>query len=528
MTEAYGNGDTRIATAVARSLEMTTIDVPGIDASRAKVLARALQKRHQTLGTTVSLNHAYETLASFCGFDTWSRMKATLDTPQAQEDLDVQVTPPPVTGSHDEFLESSKIRWSDFVPNDLNPFLLLCGGRQGAMARVVSEWRASDDRHKRVRVISQSLDPQFEAELGRHSFGHSVRNVATGKTGNVLKVGTKNRSTLNIFDTMVGARRPTIFHRDRISNFLSAIICSKRTSIDNPYRGLCDVLAMMAYEAFGDEAASARPKSYHEGLHPDIDKALTDLSVSSSALTWWCVVDIFLARGLDDLARIAQTFAVPRLDDIFGLLNKADLDPPLAKFVASKGSELVNEAKIMISWAIREFPFLRGPTSDVIDFESPTLAIEIDTGVGDIHENFLLYHVAVNAVEQGMYYDTERALFAVDMADQLMARSNPYQIAPEIISRSYTNRHVVMRMGVQASTVPFASLAPDVSSAVILSCSSRLHVNVLQKALDLDDATYSAIHDHLFDYEHIERTGAAVGMRRGFKSTTQGLFRFPK
>ncbi len=43
---------------------MSMVEMPAVDAAHVKLLARAVQRRQKELGNSVSLNHAYEAIAT--------------------------------------------------------------------------------------------------------------------------------------------------------------------------------------------------------------------------------------------------------------------------------------------------------------------------------------------------------------------------------------------------------------------------------------------------------------------------------
>jgi len=119
---------------------------------------------------------------------------------------------------------------------------------------------------------------------------------------------------INVFDTPLGCRRPTASGREFLLNFLSILLDQAGDANRGPVTGMIGGIVDLAYSQAADPCA---PKCYSHGELAAVDHALEQSGFAAADdTTWWQVTDWLFAAGHHQLARLAQTRAVPTLPDL--------------------------------------------------------------------------------------------------------------------------------------------------------------------------------------------------------------------
>jgi hypothetical protein len=507
---------------------MSKLEVPAVDAVRAKNMARAIQRRYQELGTTVSLNHAYEAVAAVFEFSTWSRMKARLDEASGAE--------VPAKRSIENLkadLNNSRLQWSDVAVVDLNPVIMVTG-TSGSENRktLVKLLKASLQRQgsQPVRLISRNAHFGFCSDMHTKTKEKSVHMQGTHAI-NVAFIGQAKNKVINIFDTEDGLRQPTPAHRARLVDFLSTILHYGEQQEIPGASNLIGAAIDAVYDGVSDMTRKGAPHTYHPGLDTEIDEVYQLLRPNlPSVATWWDVADELINKGHANLHRRACSFAAPRLDHFMKVLRDPQIMNIHATAVAYGGEKLVEMLVRRIASTIKEHVFLQGPSTVGIDFDAPFLAVEIVAEPGNGYEEALLQRIALDACMKGRFSkntikrDGGKGVVVIEGLDVLSQNA-----VSDVLKNLLEGAHA-LGPAVIASTSTAKALerfADWVTTNVVIGCKTRLEVSEIASVVGFNETSFEQMHAYLFDADLQYETPVAVCARRGFRSLTEGLVQLP-
>lgn len=177
-----------------------------------------------------------------------------------------------------------------------------------------------------AKILSPSLDSSVAKELpyiGILDIGFSSRGVVKflkdflGKdyTHQVIHKRLTNSidDAINIFDTQLGARKPTPLQKTFLINTLSSMTINDDGSNVRGMSKMLDALIDEVYLYYSDENS---PKRYESSKSVLINKVLKKLNIDPTNMTWWNVVDALFDKKQYRYAAIAQRYAVPVLKDL--------------------------------------------------------------------------------------------------------------------------------------------------------------------------------------------------------------------
>ncbi|TLX17174.1 hypothetical protein [Rhizobium sp. MHM7A] len=499
---------------------MSKLVLPAVDAARAKILARAVQRRHQELGTTVSLNHAYEVVATVCGFETWSRMKSRL------HECDVEGEEPAklARGNPERVLAESTLSFEDFVPHDVTPSVVV-SGPDGAvktkiLTELISKWRHNHGSQARVRLVTKRPKPHYIEQL---------RGVlASGNRGGidanleVLRIRSMGRIRLNPFDTPLGERQPNSAHRARLVDLISVIINEEAWETPG-VKSLAGLLIDMAYDAVSDRTRDGKPNLFVRGTDKKIDGKVFG---NDGVATWWDVAEELSLRGDRDLAVQAQAYAVPKLDIMMRLLRSDQVDSTFGSAMALNGETLVNQAARRIASAIRECVSLQSPSNTTIDPNIRSIIIDLDD---DDEAGFFgkltsrIFSDLCFSFESlfGQSTSKERTLIVLDGLDDASCQNFLINIDPVLKGPESKKLHMIA----STRSAQQAERHSDASSFLLHGFESRAEVNDFRKMIEFGDDAFENAHNFLFDPEQPQ--SVALGVRRGFRTVADGMVAIP-
>lgn len=496
---------------------MSKLLVPAVDAARAKTLARAVQRRHQELGTTVSLNHAYEAVAAVCGFETWSRMKSRLDAPG----VETEQLPNSGYADRERVLAESGLSFDDLVPHDIMPSLVVSGPNSALQNRIlsglVSRWRAIHGSDARVRLITKRPKPGYIEQMQR-----ILASGAAGASFEALSIKPMGKTILNPFDTPLGQRHPTPAHWERLVELLSMIM-SEHGQEPSVIRVLAGLLVDAAYDAVSDRTRKGNPKPYFRGIDERIDGRVFG---DTGTITWWDVADQLAQCGHFELAMIAQAYAVPQMDLMMTLLRRQDLMSMYQSAMTFNGEPLLNFAARKIASAIRECSSLQFASNTTVDpnIRSIIIAVNSDDNpefFGRLASKIFLDLCCPADHLPGQAALKERTLVILDSMDDAGCQAFLSDIDP--VSRGSDKRKlhtIAMTRSAQA-----ADRYSEVSSFLLHGFESRAEVSAFRKMIEFSDDAFEDAHNFLFDSDQSQ--SVALGVRRGFRTVTDGMVAIP-
>lgn len=363
---------------------MPNIGIRAINHERAKSSAQAVKRRLGDLGHSVCLNHAYEALAASLGFKTWAIMKSRLDgadeVPVAESIQHEAVSP--------EFADQAGLRWRDLKLDRFNPVAMIhgpSGPKRDYVTRLFIGGLNSVGR--RFAYIGDGLAAKQEATKLSKGF------LASSNAAFEFHAIDLDRS-INIFDLPLGAIRPSDTHRSRIVYFLKRLI-----ELDQPCSSLDDILRHLVDEAYDyvfDESRATHGRFHYQSM-PSLSELeafcrASGIKLEEHGTRWIDLANAIGDKGEQRLAGQAMRYAVPVIETLMTIVRS---EPFRGNYghIYVKGESILNRCLRSFSSAIREFPFLRGPT--VSDFGANAFqVIGVHASKADTKAKSLLYFLA--------------------------------------------------------------------------------------------------------------------------------------
>lgn len=197
-----------------------------------------------------------------------------------------------------------------------------------------------------ISLIKESLPPQrrHEAEYRR------LRMI--------------REHAINPFDTQLGCRKPLPAEKAFLVNFISLL--GTDPSEDKPPRGLSDLADRAideVYEHLSDSSRSGQPRPFIVGENGVIDEAIEKYAIKlPPEATWWTVTDRLFAAGAIHEAAVAQSYAVPLVEDLVQIVNTPQISDIFGETVIEGGERLIKAFQRVISSCLRAYPILSAPT----------------------------------------------------------------------------------------------------------------------------------------------------------------------
>ncbi|MCV9964993.1 hypothetical protein OIU34_24155 [Pararhizobium sp. BT-229] len=321
------------------------------DDETTKRRAYSIKERLQELGHKVPLTHAYEILATSCGFRNWPTMKAALESSTTAsswqwEDLPQTGAPPspnnpPLPGRYLATVGQSEFRLADgtevsyrsilssgpgaaelvYAPPGCGKSFLLNALNVAAVNENVAfkGW----DGLPEIGIVDIGPSSKGLVELVRERLPPEIANKAA-----YHRLRVRASDAINPFDTPLGLRRPPRKHLDFLVNFLLTMVhgvTSDPLKKHSPeYYGSFRLSIASAVGHLYEEHADGgkNPKLFTFGRLAEVDREVERLGieVKLGETTWWRVVDGLYDAGRYAHARMAQRHAVPLLSDILPVL----------------------------------------------------------------------------------------------------------------------------------------------------------------------------------------------------------------
>lgn len=187
----------------------------------------------------------------------------------------------------------------------------------------------------------------------------------------ILENDTDN--SFNPLDTELGCREPAHAQREFLVDFLVSPLALSTT---DGARCLARDAINAAYRA----AAVSHPKKYRLGLCPDVDDWVhRKWSRMPVSVNWWQIVDLVFEDGSPLLAKKAQVFAVPLLEDVLKAVQEPGVFKEYMNIIMLTGENLPDFFSRHVRNLIEMYPVFSGPSS----FDRGDTSIDAIT---DLHE----------------------------------------------------------------------------------------------------------------------------------------------
>lgn len=168
-------------------------------------------------------------------------------------------------------------------------------------------------------------------------------------------------NSINLLDTELGCREPFKAHRDFLVNFLSPLVDPEaselgRFSIHSITRNALDTVYKMT--------ASEQAKKYRPGMCLEVDDWIhRKWSRLAGSTNWWQIVDAIFESGEPLLAKKAQSFAVPLLEDVTKAAMQASVYREYMSIYMPTGESLPEFFCRHIKEVIEEYPVFASPSA---------------------------------------------------------------------------------------------------------------------------------------------------------------------
>jgi intracellular multiplication protein IcmB len=313
-------------------------ETPCADEESVKRRAYAIKERMNELGHKVPLTHAYEIVATTCGYRNWPTMKAALSSSTA-------ASPSADMPRPDQYLATvgqSEFRLADGTPISYRSLL---SSKPGAVELVyappgkgksfllnamniatVNDSVGSDvwDALPEIGIVDIGRSSKGLIELVRARLPASLENKAS-----YHRLRMKVSDAINPFDTPLGLRRPSRDHIEFLVNFVLTMLHSTDSNPLNRYsaefyesfRVSVRSAIVDLYEKHADDGES--PKLFASGVMAEVDREIKrrGIGIKLGETTWWSVVDKLFDARSHSHAKMAQRHAVPLLADLLPVLS---------------------------------------------------------------------------------------------------------------------------------------------------------------------------------------------------------------
>jgi hypothetical protein len=218
---------------------------------------------------------------------------------------------------------------------------------------------------------------------------------------------------VNIFDTPLGCRYPTIETKKFLNRFMLLLVTdlNKENSEDaNAMAGLIQKVIESMYEACQDKNS---PKPYSRGMEPQVDELLDKQGFSFDDRTsWWEIVDYLFLNHYPYEAKLAQRHAVPLLSEAPFAIQEEKIRSLYSKVNVNTGETLIEYFNRTITAVLNQYSILTYPTLLDID-DKDIVCLDLDEvvrsgGVQAQRQSDIMYMLATYLSTKDLKTDTFR------------------------------------------------------------------------------------------------------------------------
>ncbi len=279
------------------------------DIEQAKRRAKSIKARMKELGYEMPLTHAYEALASSCGFRNWPTMKAQFATSSGVagsflDDLDVKLT-----GHENSIMKLTAEGHATLVygPPGKGKTVLANALYLAAVKEAVS--------HRRELPMMGIVDVGHSTG----GFAEAVKEILPADRRDeiqIFDIKPDSPLVMNPFDLPLGFRMPTDERLTTLTSFLVSMAFGKMERHARPSSLFVNTVRSL-YDRASDQSQIA-PKAFAATQNRSLAAKIlerTGRRYEDGQTTWWQIVDDLVEAGEFDLAEIAQRYAVPTMED---------------------------------------------------------------------------------------------------------------------------------------------------------------------------------------------------------------------
>lgn len=370
---------------------MTNLGIENLcaDSEQAKRRAKSIKARMKELGYEMPLTHAYEALASSCGFRNWPTMKAQLQAGVSMPGTVSILDDLSFSFAGDRALVRSLSNASRgeteliYALPGRGKTTLACALALSAIKRAAAEGK----QFPYMRIVDVGPSARGFFETLKEALPSDRKGDAV-----YLKPDKIGACSLNPFDLPLGFRQPPAHRLSSLVNFLMCMSEDKRFMADSErVKVFLETAVTQLYAKFSDQGGG-EPKLFDPEAHPALTREIRKLCMKfgANSVTWWEVVDGLAGIGRFDLANIAQRYAVPNPSDLVLFLHEMDGDMFLP-------------IRSLIYYFVSSCPILAGPTN--MDSANPRIVIVDLMEFGGPSADVLAARVAFLAARLGVTRD---------------------------------------------------------------------------------------------------------------------------
>lgn len=194
-----------------------------------------------------------------------------------------------------------------------------------------------------IRLLHSMLPPNRRKEAIYHKLSNSVDDA------------------INVFDTQLGARKPTEKEKSFLVRFLSLLLTPAGS---NPIPSMDAMINNVIHALYKRYEDGNQPKSYEEYVDERVDTLLRRHDIKAKGRTWWWITDELFKRDEFEGAKQAQRYAVPKLEDAIKICNNdQNITSQYKKpTVQETGENMVDYFIRVLNENINLYPILNEPT----------------------------------------------------------------------------------------------------------------------------------------------------------------------
>ncbi len=443
-------------------------------------------------------------------------MKAKLDEPDSNS------TQPGFQGSDfSADLQKSKVKFDDFVPSETNQCVFVSGFDKNLAINVVSglvaKWRSQSPLHKFSRVIYRTEPRRTGIKIVEDYEGPKDYTET-------VKLGGPEGRYLNMLDLPVGEKMPRAKQMSRLVEFFWSFFLRTNVIEFSEIKDFIEEVLTLMYKELFDETCFSAYGEFRFGVDAEIGRFLSDKGKSFEK---WCdVTDYLLSQDKRFMAEKAQKFATPRWDFAMTALQHQQIQQKYQRWRLPDGESILTMALRQVSSRLREFPFLSKPSNVIIDYNAPLLFVEFEASDNNSSLDYLHYQSAIEASLKGACYDERRA----DADETSLLILNGFEHfsnegVPPIVDGLFREAHEGgPHIIVSTSSIDVAAnIAKYANASIVHSFENRLYAGKLMDAIGMSEDGLRQVLEYL-DAKTATHHRIAFGMRRGFRSTFEGMF----
>ena len=203
-------------------------------------------------------------------------------------------------------------------------------------------------------------------DIGPSSLGlirllHSMLPDNRKKEAVYYKLSNTKEDAINVFDTQLGCRYPTEKEKSFLIRFLSLLLTPAGSGPIASLDTMVNNVVTALYKSYHDDN---QPREYESYVNEEVDQMLSRYNISAEGRTWWWVVDTLFKKEEIDVAKVAQRYAVPKLEDSIKICNtneniKTTYGKPL---VQATSENMLDYFTRVLGENINLYPILNAPT----------------------------------------------------------------------------------------------------------------------------------------------------------------------